>query len=160
MKLMGEEAMCKRAIFVALGLLATSACAGPTGVREPFDCIAVAVGIDGNVELHIPEQAKSVPSLEAYQITLWAVSGNAPPRQMPYSSVSGSEGETFLTLYGPKDALWFHPDGTRLTKGGSDEIAISLGTDLLWKEDGSKYLTANSTLNVCIGLVSDVAVSW
>lgn len=152
--------MCKRAIFVALGLLATSACAGPTGVRGPPDCIAVAVGIGGNVELHIPEQAKSVPSLEAYEITLWAVRGNATALQIPYSSVSGSEGETFLTLYGPKDALWFHPDGTRLTKGGSDEITISLGLDHWWKEDGSKYLTANSTLDVCIGLVPDVAVSW
>ncbi len=152
--------MCKRAIFVALGLLATSACAGPTGVRGPPDCIAVAVGIGGTVELHIPEQAKSVPSLEAYEITLWAVRGNATALQIPYSSVSGSEGETFLTLSGPKDALWFHPDGTRLTKGGSDEITISLGLDHWWKEDVSKYLTANSTLDVCIGLVLDVAVSW
>jgi hypothetical protein len=157
---MGEEAMCKRAIFVALGLLATSACAGPTGVRGPPDCIAVAVGIGGNAELHIQEQGKSVPSLEAYEITLWAVRGNGTALQIPYSSISGSEGETFLTLYGPKDALWFQPDGTRLTKGGSDEITISLGLDHLWKEDGSKYLTSNSTLDVCIGLVLDVAVSW
>ncbi len=152
--------MCKRAIFVALGLLATSACAGPTGVRGPFDCIAVAVGIGGNVDLRIPQQAKSIPSLEAYEITLWAVRGNATPLQIPYSSVSGSEGETFLTLYGPKDAIWFHPDRTRLTKGGSDEITISLGFDRWSKEDGSKGLTANSTLDVCIGRVSDVAVSW
>lgn len=152
--------MCRRAVFVALGLLATSACAGPTGVRGPFDCIAVAVGVGGNVDLHILEQAKSVPSLEAYEITLWAVRGNATPLQISYSSVSGSEGETLLTLYGPKDAIWFHPDGTRLTKGGSDEITISLGLDRWWKEDGSKYSTANSTLDVCIGKVSDVAVSW
>lgn len=152
--------MCKRAIFVALGLLATSACAGPTEVRGPFDCIAVAVGVGGNVDLHILEQAKSVPSLEAYEITLWAVRGNATPLQISYSSVSGSEGGTLLTLYGPKDAIWFHPDGTRLTKGGSGGITISLGLDRWWKENGSKYLTANSTLDVCIGRVSDVAVSW
>ena len=152
--------MCKRAIFVALGLLATSACAGPTGVRGPVDCIAVAVDIGGNVELHILDQAKYVPSLEAYEITLWAVRGKATPLQIPYSSVSGSEGETLLTLYGPKDALWFQPDGTRLTKGGSDEITIAVGLDRWWKEDGTKDLTANSTLDVCIGWVSDVAVSW
>ncbi len=71
--------MCKRAIVVALGLLATSACAGPTEVRGPFDCIAVAVGIGGNVELHILGQGKSVPSPEAYEITLWAVRDDATP---------------------------------------------------------------------------------
>jgi len=152
--------MCKRAIFVALGLLATSACAGPTEVRGPFDCIAVAVSIRGNVELHILGQAKSVPSPEAYEITLWAVRGDATPLQIPYSSVSGSEGESFLTLYVPKDALWFHPDGTRLEKSGSDEITISLDLDRWWKEDGFKDVTANRTLDVCIGRVSDVAVSW
>ncbi len=152
--------MCKRAVFVALGLLATSACADPTGVGGPSDCIAVAVGIGGNVDLHIPGQANSVPSREAYEITLWAVRDNATPLQIPYSSVSGSEGKTFLTLYGPKDALWFHSDGTRLTKGGSGEITISFGLDHWWKEDGSKYLTANNPLDVCIELVSDVAVSW
>ena len=152
--------MCKRAIFVALGLLATSACVGPTGVGGPLDCIAVAVSVGGNVELHIPGQAKPVPSPEAYDITLWAVRDNATPLQIPYSSVSGSKGETFLTLYGPKDALWFHSDGTRLTKGGSGEITISFGLDHWWKEDGSKYLTANNPLDVCIELVSDVAVSW
>ena len=152
--------MCKRAIFVALGLLASSACAGPTGVRGPSDCIAVAVGIGRNVELHILGQANSVPSPEAYEITLWAVRGDATPLQIPYSSVSGSEGEAFLTLYGPKDAIWFHPDGTRLTKGGSGGITISLDLDRWWKEDGSKDVTANRTLDVCIGRVSDVAVSW
>lgn len=152
--------MCKRAIFVALGLLATSACAGPTGVQGPFDCIAVAVSVGGNVDLHILQQPKSIPSLEAYEITLWDVRGNATPLQIPYSSVSGSEGETFLTLYGPKDAIWFHQDGTRLTKGGSGEITISLDLDRWWKEDGSKDVTSNSTLDVCIGRVSDVAVSW
>ncbi len=151
--------MCKRAIVVALGLLATSACAGPTEVRGPFDCIAVAVGIGGNVELRIPGQGKSVPSPEAYEITLWAVRDDATPLQSPYSSVSESEGESILTLYGPKDAIWFHPDRTRLTKGGSDEITISLDVDRWRREDGSK-LTANNTLDVCIGRVSDVAVSW
>ncbi|MCH7474377.1 MAG: hypothetical protein IIA27_06865 [Gemmatimonadetes bacterium] len=151
--------MCKRAIFVALGLLASSACAGPTGVRGPSDCIAVAVGIGRNVELRILGQAKSVSSLEAYEITLWAVRGNATPLRVSYSSASGSDGETLLTLYGPKSVIWFHPDGTRLTKGGSDEITISLDLDRWWKEDGSKFLAANRTLDVCVGRVSDVAVS-
>ncbi len=149
-----------RPIFVALGLMATSACAGPTGVRGPSDCIAVAVGIGGNVELHILGQAKSVPSSEAYEITLWAVRGNDTPLQISYSSASGREGETLLTLYGPKSVLWLHPDGTRLTKGGSDEITISLDLDRWWKDDGSKLLAASSTLDVCVGRVSDVAVSW
>jgi hypothetical protein len=130
------------------------------GVGGPSDCIAVAAGIGGNVDLHIPGQANSVPSREAYEITLWAVRDNATPLQIPYSSVSGSEGETLLTLYGPKDALWFHSDGTSLTKGSSGEITISFGLDHWWKEDGSKYLTANNPLDVCIELVSDVAVSW
>lgn len=151
--------MCKRAIFVALGLLASSACAGPTGVRGPSDCIAVAVGIGRNVELHILGQAKSVQSFEAYEITLWAVRGNDTPLQISYSSAYGREGETLLTLYGPKNVFWFHPDGTRLTKGGSDEITISLDLDRLWKEDGSKLLAATRTLDVCVGRVSDVAVS-
>ena len=153
--------MCKRAIFVALGLLASSACAGPTGVvRGPSDCIAVAVGIGRNVELHILRQTKSAPSLEAYEITLWAVRGNATPLRVSYSSASGSDGETLLTLYGPKSVIWFHPDGTRLTKGDSGEITISLDLGRWWKEDGSEYSAANSTLDVCIGRVSDVAVSW
>lgn len=151
--------MCKRAIFVALGLLASSACAGPTGVRGPSDCIAVAVGIGRNVELHILGQAKSVQSFEAYEITLWAVRGNDTTLQISYASASGKEGETLLTLYGPKSVLWFHPDGTRLAKGGSDEITISLDLDRLWKEDGSKLLAATRTLDVCVGRVSDVAVS-
>ncbi len=152
--------MCKRAIFVALGLLASSACAGPTGVRGPSDCIAVAVGIGRNVELHILGQAKSAPSFEAYEITVWAVRGNATSLRISYSSASGSEGGAFLTMYGPKDALWFHPDGTKLTKGDSGEITISLDLGRWWKGDGSKFLAAHRTLDVCIGRVSDVAVSW
>jgi hypothetical protein len=156
--------MARIPILVALGLLGTVGCTGPTEPDQTsLDCVAVALSNGEAAELRSLEHAKSGRSGEAGEVTIWTVRHNATLLEIPFSPVihpAGSDLDvrdgTFLTLHGPENTVWSRPDGTRLAKGGS--VTISLDLDRWWTVERSEYSTAHSTLDVCIQ--TDAAVSW
>jgi hypothetical protein len=135
-------------MLVALGLLATAACADITGppVDGPQDGFVALARVDGraggSVGDNILEQAPTAPPLETYELSFWAVRGWARYVQIRYKgdknegrngdpaidrTVGGDvAGEVFLSLYLPWNALSRHPDGSRIRWGERVRITISV----------------------------------
>jgi len=144
--------MCKKKLLVALGLLATAACtdlAGPPA-DGPHDEFAAAFAMadsraGATVGDHILEQAPTAPPLETYELSFWAVRGEASYVQIRYQGDepddSGTDtagdhhdlaGKVFLSLYVPWNALSRHPDGTPIRWGERVRITISVDPTQLY----------------------------
>jgi len=146
--------MGKKKLLVALGLLATAACAdlaGPPGDGPHDEFAAAFARVDSRagatVGDHILEQAPTAPPLETYELSFWAVRGQAryvliryqgdknagqggDPASEPQAG-SDLAGEVFLSLYIPRKALSRYPNGERIAWGERVRITISVDpTDL------------------------------
>jgi hypothetical protein len=143
--------MHKKVIFVALALMATTACTDLIGppAGAPLDEIAALASQagtnGGDVEGHILRQSPSAPALETYQVQFWAERGKSKYVRIRYvddGSGDGTDderpvsdgttgtnvaGDTFLSLYIPKYALEYHPDGTPIEWG--ERVLITITVD-------------------------------
>jgi hypothetical protein len=147
--------MCKKKMLVALGLLATAACTDITGppVDGPHDEFAAALAradsrAGASVGDHILEHAPTAPALETYELSFWAVRGRARYVQIRYKgnkadghdgdpavdrqAVGAVDGEVFLSLYIPWNALSRYPDGERIRWGERVLITISVDPSELY----------------------------
>lgn len=135
--------MHKRAIFVALALMATTGCADLTGppAEAPFCEVAVPVEVaadrDGLVDTRMLGRSPSVPLLETYQHSFWAVRGQASHVELRLApndrdgrpgddAGMNPYGDTFLSLDIPPHALEYRPDGRRIDLGQRVLIGIAI----------------------------------
>jgi hypothetical protein len=75
----------------------------------------------------IIQQSPSAPPLEAYRVSFWAVVGKASTVRVRYLAGAGeSLGHPFLRFEIPKQGLETSADGTRLKRGDSVHITLTI----------------------------------
>ena len=75
----------------------------------------------------ILQQSPSAPPLEAYRVSFWAFVGKASTVRVRYqAAVGASLGDPFLRFEVPKHALATRADGTRLQRGDSVYITVTI----------------------------------
>ena len=158
--------MRKRTFFVVWGLLVTVACADPTGSTvdatfDQFAAVTEAAGENGgDVRSHVLRHATSAPRLESYELSFWAVRGEESYVEIRYLNGAdtnggsdallvgevesvGIDGNTFLWLHMPKNALAYHSDGSEIGWGERVLITISVHPELLFISLQPSGLTFN-----------------
>ncbi len=66
------------------------------------------------------------PALDTYQVSFWAVRGKRRSIHINYVSGDEDRAQTFLRLVVGKKSLRRHPDGSRIAKGDSVLITVSI----------------------------------
>ncbi len=112
-------------------LLVAAGCqdaAAPAVANSERSWTSTAVTPSSLAGLHVLRQAAGAPSLETYQVSFWACDGEASTVTVNYQPVGGeSVGKPFMRFDIPKNGLATSPDGTRMKRG--DSIFVTLTID-------------------------------
>ena len=77
--------------------------------------------------IRIVQQSPSAPPLEDYRVSFWAFVGKASTVRVRYQAAAGeSLGHPFLRFEIPKQGLETNADGTRLKRGDSVRITLTI----------------------------------
>ena len=112
------------ALAVVLAFVACEDTAGPVNDRAvPGPQLRWSAA----AQTRILRQSPSVPPLEAYSVSFWAFVGKASAVQVRYQPAGGQAlGDPFLRFEVPKHALATRADGTRLQRGDSVYITVTI----------------------------------
>jgi len=118
--------MIVRRSWVCAILVVAAACRDVAA--PPMQRAVTAVSLPSPAGIHMLRQAPGAPALETYQVSFWACDGEASGVVVNYLPGAGQTvGQPFLRFSVPKNSMATDPNGTRLRRG--DSVLITLTID-------------------------------
>lgn len=115
-------------LLLLLGLAACDDAAAPAAGPAQPAALGSEIGAptDG-AQLHFLGQGSGTPPLETYQVSFWAVKGQAATVSVEYQPAPGqAAGTPFLQFGIAKDGLAAWPDGTPMHLGDSVQVTLNI----------------------------------